>query len=223
MAVIKYVCHSKRVLDIALRHGWKPGARYTNLRDVKRIGKLGFLDTDWKTYDFKRHLHATMLTRPDITVARDVERLRDLPRILDQACTLLEYARKVVIVPKAKGLANILLEAIPEKFVLGYSVPTQYGGTRLSLACFGQRPVHLLGGRPDRQRAIAQQLNVVSFDTNRFTLDAAFGDFFDGEKFRPHPVGGYERCLEASIKNMNALWADYRPIKRARSKSNDRA
>ena len=50
---------------------------------------------------------------------------------------------------------------------------------------------------------------VFSFDCNRFTLDASFGDYFDGEIFRPHPTGGYERCIEESIININALWDDY--------------
>ena len=40
-------------------------------------------------------------------------------------------------------------------------------------------------------------------------MDACYGDYFDGEIFRPHPQGGYERCLEDSIKNINALWDDY--------------
>ena len=50
---------------------------------------------------------------------------------------------------------------------------------------------------------------VVSFDCNRFTLDAAFGDYFDGETFRPHPVGGYDRCIIDSVKSINKLWASY--------------
>jgi hypothetical protein len=69
--------------------------------------------------------------------------------------------------------------------------------------------VHLLGGRPDVQRRLADAMNVVSVDCNRFTLDAAFGDYFDGEKFRPHPKGGYHRCLRDSILNINRLWETY--------------
>jgi catechol 2,3-dioxygenase-like lactoylglutathione lyase family enzyme len=72
-----------------------------------------------------------------------------------------------------------------------------------------KRPVHLLGGRPDVQRRLAELMPVVSMDCNRFTLDAAYGDYFDGETFRPHPVGGYDRCLRDSIKNINKLWRGY--------------
>lgn len=52
-------------------------------------------------------------------------------------------------------------------------------------------------------------MNVISFDCNRFTYDAKYGDYFDGVIFRPHPSGGYERCLRESIQNINLLWDDY--------------
>jgi hypothetical protein len=52
-------------------------------------------------------------------------------------------------------------------------------------------------------------MRVVSFDCNRFTVDAAYGKFFDGGRFRRHPVGGYTRCLADSISNIDRLWHDY--------------
>ncbi|WP_024514041.1 DUF6610 family protein [Bradyrhizobium sp. Tv2a-2] len=206
--VLKFVAHSATVLEIAVQHGWMPGARYTNLRDVKRFSKLGFLDIDWKSYDFRRHLAAAEVTRPLITVARDIEERRDLKRIVDQAYRLLEFATHVVVVPKDPLLEARLCKCIPTEFLLGFSVPTKYGGTKLSPKAF-RRPVHLLGGRPDVQRRLADLMPVFSFDTNRFTLDAAFGDYFDGRMFRPHPIGGYRNCLAASLKNMTSLWATY--------------
>jgi hypothetical protein len=207
--ILKFVAHSATVLKIAVSHGWLPGARYTNLRDVRKFRQLGFLDIDWKNYDFARHLEAAQLTRPMITVARDVEEKRDLRRIIDQAYRLLEWAAHVIIVPKDVLLETRLCKAIPSEFLLGFSVPTRYGGTNLSPSAF-KRPVHLLGGRPDVQRKLADLMPVFSIDTNRFTLDAAFGDYFDGEIFRPHPIGGYQRCLNDSVKNITALWKGYR-------------
>jgi len=207
--ILKFVAHSATVLQIAVSHGWLPGARYTNLRDVKKFDRLGFLDIDWKNYDFIRHLEAVKLTRPLITVARDVEEKRDLRRVIDQAFRLLEWTTHVVVVPKDIALEKNLCRSIPAEFLLGFSVPTRYGGTRLSPIAF-KRPVHLLGGRPDVQRKLADMMPVFSIDTNRFTLDAAFGDYFDGEIFRPHPIGGYRRCLDDSIRNITALWRGYR-------------
>lgn len=206
--VLKFVAHSATVLEIATQHGWLPGARYTNLRDVRKFRRLGFLDIDWKNYDFQQHLEATERTRPMITVARDIEDKRDMRKIIDQAFRLLEYATHVVLVPKDKRLETRLCTAIPSEFLLGFSVPTKYGGTLISPEAF-RRPVHLLGGRPDIQRKLADKMPVFSLDTNRFTLDAAFGDYFDGQIFRPHPIGGYRNCLHDSVKNMTALWHTY--------------
>jgi hypothetical protein len=217
MSVLKFVTHSYTVLRIAVKFGWLPGARYTNLRDVRKFERLGFLDIDWRHYNFKQHLSAAKATKPYMTVARDVERVRDLPRILEQAFELLQYSNHVVIVPKALTLERDLEERIPKCFLLGYSVPSRYGETMISPRAF-RRPVHLLGGRPDVQRQLGEQLAVFSIDCNRFTLDAAYGDYFDGETFRPHPEGGYKRCLRDSIRNITVLWDHnrHRPVRRER-------
>lgn len=206
--VDRVVSHSFRVTNIALRYGWMPGARYTNLRDVRRFPRLGFLDIDWKNYNFALHLSAARETRPKLTVARDIVQLELLGQTLDEAHELSQYAEHVIVVPKDLRLTDRIEELIPSQFRLGYSVPTRYGGTEIPLSSF-TRPVHLLGGRPDVQRRLAERLQVHSVDGNRFTLDASFGDYFDGEIFRRHPVGGYEACIEDSIKNINSLWEKY--------------
>ena len=145
-----------------------------------------------------------------ITVAQDITNRGQLDRVIDQARALLMHAERVIIVPKSRALESDLEELIPPEFDLGYSVPTKYGGTAISPSAF-RRTVHLLGGRPDVQRTLANQMPVVSLDCNRFTYDAQFGDYFDGQTFRPHPTGGYERCICDSLKNINALWRDYTP------------
>ncbi|HJY88794.1 MAG: DUF6610 family protein [Candidatus Acidiferrum sp.] len=206
--ILKFVAHSGRVLRIARRFGWLPGARYTNLRDVREFERIGFLDIEWKDYCFKRHLEAVKATRPMVTVALDIHDPRSLQRILDQASELNLHSERVIIVPKHPSLRNKLDTVIPKRFWLGYSVPTRYGGTTIPPSFF-KRPVHLLGGRPDVQRRLAEMMPVVSLDCNRFTLDAAFGDYFDGDKFRPHPAGGYERCIHDSLKHINSIWKNY--------------
>src|SRR5580704_5915170 len=97
---IKFIAHSFRAANIALRHGWLPGARYTNLRDVKRFDRLGFLDIDWKRYDFRRHVAAAKSTRPMITVAQDILDVQDIAQIVDQASELALYCDQVIVVPK---------------------------------------------------------------------------------------------------------------------------
>jgi hypothetical protein len=207
---IKFVAHSKRVLDLARNHGWRPGARYTNTRDIRHtsFAGIGFLDIHWKRYDFSRHLAAAERLRPFMTVARDIESVSQLDDILREAEALKMFASHVVLVPKDPNLHGRFDEFLPKQYVLGFSVPTRYGATQLAPENF-TRPVHLLGGRPDTQIEYARQMPVASVDCNRFTLDAAFGDYFDGEIFRPHPDGGYERCLSESIRNINTKWLGY--------------
>lgn len=202
----RFVCHSRRVLRIAARFGWMPGARYTNLRDVRHVMALGFLDIDWKNYSYAHHVRAAQACRPTLTVARDVLSRAQLPAVLREADALMKWCDKVVVVPKCPELRKRLTRAIPAHFLLGFSVPTRYGETLIAPEYFEDRPVHLLGGRPDTQYQLARSLNVTSIDCNRFTLDAAFGDYFDGERFRPHPEGGYERCIRESLRNINRLW-----------------
>jgi hypothetical protein len=143
-----------------------------------------------------------------MTVARDVMDRVQLEAILHEASLLAKHSQHVVVVPKDPRMKNAISKMIPPEFVLGYSVPTRYGATGITPLAFKGR-VHLLGGRPDVQRRLADAMNVVSVDCNRFTLDAAFGDYFDGEIFRPHPQGGYQRCLRDSILNINRLWDTY--------------
>lgn len=212
MGVRKYVNYSSKAIEIAVKSGWFPGARYTNLRDVRKfnIKNNGFIDIDWKNYDFEKHKDIVSEYNPYLTIARDVESIFDLEFILKEAEVLLKYCKQVAIVPKDKKLEGRFSELIPRNFILAYSVPTKYGKTKIDILSF-DRPVHLLGGRPDVQRKIADDLHVVSIDCNRFTYDARFGDYFDGEIFRPHPEGGYVKCLADSIKNINHIWDNYKP------------
>src|SRR5262245_43101010 len=99
-AALRFVTHSKKVQMICSRRGWLPGARYTNLRDVREFDSVAFIDIDWKSYDFDRHLAATRQVRPMVTIARDVVEVAALDEILRQAFELARFADRVVIVPK---------------------------------------------------------------------------------------------------------------------------
>lgn len=207
--VLKCINHSRKSIDIAIKYGWLPGAKYTNLRDIRTYKSVGLLDIDWKNYCFKTHLSAVQKFRPHYTVARDIVDSKDLESILEEANELQKFSTKIIIVPKDTKLAPIInSKKIPENYIIGYSVPSKYGGTEIPPNEF-KRPVHLLGGRPDVQRRLGDLMPVVSLDCNRFTLDAEYGDYFDGDKFRKHPIGGYALCIEDSIKNINELWKNY--------------
>jgi hypothetical protein len=202
---VRIICHSKYVIDRAIPFGWQPGARYTNLRDVKHLSHVYFVDIDWKNYSFERHLNAVRQVRPTMTVARDVTEGDHIDDVLQEASILAKVANTVIVVPKDPALTSKRRLGVPDLFRLGYSVPTRYGGTTINPQHF-TGDVHLLGGRPDVQRRLANIMTVRSLDGNRFTYDARFGDYFDGATFRPHPRGGYEECLTASLSNIQSLW-----------------
>lgn len=204
-APVRIICHSRYVIDRAVKYGWHPGARYTNLRDVKHLSHVYFIDIDWKNYSFERHLSAVSQLRPTMTVARDVLEAAHLDDVLHEASILAKFAETIVVVPKDPKLRRKRRLGVPDMFRLGYSVPTRYGGTSISPDHF-TGDVHLLGGRPDVQRRLADVMNVRSLDGNRFTYDAKFGDYFEGSKFVPHPTGGYDACLHASLANVAKLW-----------------
>lgn len=63
-----------------------PGARYTNLRDVRQCKRVGFIDIEWKSYCFKRHLEAVKANQPLVTVARDIEKASELEEVLAETC-----------------------------------------------------------------------------------------------------------------------------------------
>jgi hypothetical protein len=213
---IKFATHSKRVQRISIEHGWRASARYTNLRDVKEFPQVDFIDIDFKNYDFEKHIYAVKKCRPHLTVAQDIFKIEHIDDVIRQAEHLNRYSDKVIIVPKDNEFKGNLERIIPKNFLFGYSVPTKYGGTPLDPSEF-KRPVHLLGGRPDVQRKLGDKMRVYSLDCNRFTLDAAFGDYFVGDKFKPHPVGGYENCIRDSIRNINTLWNHFPHSKKQRT------
>jgi len=208
MSVFKFVSSGERIVRKAPEHAWWPGARYTNLRTVRWCDRLGFLDIDWKKYDFIRHLDAASEKRPVLTVARDVVNHRDLDKILREAEQLGRFADMVIIVPKDPKLAPNIRARIGPDHLLGFSVPTKYGKTAIAPKHF-EGPVHLLGGRPDIQRRVAEQMNVVSIDCNRFTLDAKYGWVFDGAKFIRLGQIGYDACIFMSMQAINKIWESY--------------
>jgi hypothetical protein len=58
LQIAKFITAGERILKTVARTGWYPGARYTNLRTVKAFNRIGFLDIEWRRYDFGRHVAA---------------------------------------------------------------------------------------------------------------------------------------------------------------------
>lgn len=159
---------------------------YYGSRTVKSVvcerHPVTFMDNEWKDYDHNVHLEAVAKYRPRYSTVLDVLTkgqcdLMGLPyvpldQILKWAEELEQYADNVIVIPKYD-----CIDQIPEKYMLGYSVPSSYGGTPLSFDRFAGRRVHLLGGSVRSQYYLWTQYpkEVVSIDTNYVHLISNYG------------------------------------------------
>lgn len=154
-----------------------------------------FIDNEYRKYDHKKHLDVVAQFCPKYATVRDImtkEQCEEagieyypLDQILAWAEELERYTENVILIPKYD-----CIDDIPQKYVLGYSVPSNYGGTPLPIERFKGRKIHLLGGSPMLQyqyfKATAD--DVVSLDTNYVHKIAERGLLW-GEQGERTPVG----------------------------------
>jgi hypothetical protein len=141
-----------------------------------------FIDNHYQAYDHARHLAVVQQHCPKYATVRDVMTRAQcaeagiayysFEQILAWAEELTQYAEHVIVIPKYD-----CLDQIPAHFMLGYSVPTSYGGTPLPITAFAGRQVHLLGGEPRLQVEYWRTLgsDVISIDNNYIQRKSQFG------------------------------------------------
>lgn len=174
---------------LAVRSGWSYGVRSgerdraCRACDTWRLHRPMFVDNDYEHYDHARHRAIVAHWTPKYATVRDVMTPEQceaagidfypLEQILEWAEDLLETgAENIIVIPKVD-----VLDKIPEKYVIGYSVPSSYGGTPLPTEAFKGRRVHLLGGSPNAQLSYWKRLpdEVVSIDNNSLLRVAQWG------------------------------------------------
>jgi hypothetical protein len=141
----------------------------------------------------------------------DWEREDQLPEVLGWAEEVAQYVEQIVLIPKVQGGVSKLPHRIGGKsVVLGYSVPTRYGGTSLFLQEFQGWPVHLLGGQPHKQMELACYLNVASVDGNYCNLKASkFCEYWQGGRWypvRPKQRDAIYVAFRRSCENIIEAW-----------------
>lgn len=154
-------------MDIAIAVGFKRGARLPGTV----YGPLYFADQDWKKPDREAYMKALAKHKPHMATVLDWEKEEQLDEVLSWAEEAAQYAEKVLIIPKVSWSGGQLPRNIGGKqVVLGFSVPTRYGGTPIPFWEFAGWPVHLLGGSPQRQmeywRYLTNLAEVISIDGN---------------------------------------------------------
>jgi hypothetical protein len=212
---LKIITHGRFVQRLASSRGWGCGARYTNLRDVREQTVVAMIDIDWKNYSFRNHIRAVRSVRPFMTVIRDIDKEEQYERTLAIAEIFFEWVQYVIIVPKFSEWSRYHESRLSSRHIVGYSIPTRYGATALNASSI-KHQVQLLGGRPDRQRLLGDQMDVVSIDCNRFTLDASFGDYFNGRKYVYSRKLDYRTCLSHSMSGIEYAWSNYELSKNGR-------
>lgn len=201
--------------EIAITAGFRYGARLPGTV----YHPVYFADQDWKKPDRVAYMAALTQHKPRMATVLDLEREEQLPEVLSWAEEAAQWVQQVVIIPKVCGT----IDAIPERIgttavVLGYSVPTAYGGTGVPVWEFGRRPVHLLGGSPQRQLELAGYLNVVSADGNMAAQQSRRCRFWSASKgSRGHWVqlseigdtrteGAHVECFRRSCLGIYQAW-----------------
>lgn len=153
--------YGRRFAQIAVEAGFLYGCR----SDMRPHHPVAFADLRWQRPDHDRHLAFVAEHRPRLAVCPDVLVLDALSEALRYAERLAAHAERVLLVPKAAGV----MAELPREpwLVVGYSVPTRYGGAdAVLLAELSGWPVHLLGGSPQAQLDLAHYLDVYSADGN---------------------------------------------------------
>lgn len=174
----------------AYEMGFLPGIISTSLAAARDLTvrlpgtRLGFMDNEWHGYDHAAHVAAVAETRPKYATVRDVMTKAQceaagvgflpLEEILEMAQEVAQHADHVIVIPKYD-----CLDKIPEEYVIGFSVPTSYGGTPMPASALRGRRVHLLGGSWKNQRAYLDILgeDVVSLDNNHLLRISEWGKF----------------------------------------------
>lgn len=203
---------NRRFAEIAINAGFLYGARLP-ARGLPFAP--WFVDQDWKNPNRKRYMAELAKHRPVMASMLDLETPGQLAEVLSWSEEAAQYVARVMIIPKAHGI----IEKLPRRIgkadvVLGYSVPTRYGGTEVAVWEFTGWPVHLLGGSPHTQMRMAHYMNVVSADGNYHQLMASRycevwqnGRWYELNELREHvAMDAIYTAFEMSCENIASAW-----------------
>lgn len=134
---------------IAASEGWLLGAQL-----AKNAGAIPqncyFADQDFKHPDRDLYMKKLRGVKPNWATVLDIDRPAQLAEVLDWAAEAEQYVKEgIIVIPKCDVISQI-----PERYRIGFSVPTSFGATPLPFIAFLGRDIHLLGGSPQRQMEI---------------------------------------------------------------------
>lgn len=179
---------NKRFASIAIESGFTYGAQLPNTV----YHPPEFVDQDWRSPDLERYVDAVATHLPRMASVLDLEKMDQIDEVLRWSYAIAPYVRDcIIIIPKVTGAIACLPREIGDVPIrLGYSVPTLFGASSVSLVEFLGWSVHLLGGSPlaqfqlygdngQRRLIEAPRLNIVSVDCNYHQMMAVrYNRFF---------------------------------------------
>lgn len=164
--------------EYAAEYGYLRGARLDKLGEYEvRDISVDFLDMHWENPQPDLLVEKAREHTPKYVIAGDYLRDEDnVAAVNDRADRLSPHAENVIVVPKSPGdLAHV-----PDWCIVGYSTPTDYGGTDIKRRKYREthHDIHILGGTPHQQHRVLADLwveNVVSMDCNSHHKAATIG------------------------------------------------
>lgn len=194
---------------IATENGWLYGSQPTTVYSQS----ISFVDLDFKNMcndDYlDKYQKFVKSVQPKYAVLPDVFCVDDLSRVHTYAKTLSGFVENFIVVPKFSGcIENIPENLYDTRVILGYSVPTRYGGTSVPIWEFVDRPVHLLGGSPIKQRYLLNYLNVVSLDGNYCSKIAGYGGYISSKDLSQlhNKTAKWLDLIAVSLKNISVYY-----------------
>lgn len=212
---IIYCAGANEELDrIALEEGFTLGVRSDRLSHYP----VQFVDINYKRPNFYQHWLRVGAERPKYASIVDLPEGEmtdaDVCRMGAQYLWLKDYCDFVIIIPKRPRQIALIPE-LPN-IVIGYSVPTSYGGAAYPLKELTGRKVHLLGGSPAEQFRYYSYLTdkgygqIVSVDGSAAKKGACFGDFWNGKRWQQNEYAGenhYYDSWRKSCRGIMRMWA----------------
>lgn len=182
-----FFSHRKEFCIVADQLGFRLGTRAdqmdtNSVPDLLEDGfEIDFVDNNFDDPDEMRIVKAVDRTEPAFVVLPDIYECDTVDSIIDFGIAIQsQYDTTPIVVPKC----DVAEEKIPEDWVIGFSVPSGYGGTEIPITKWRNHRIHLLGGSPKNQikyanRAHNDGVTIFSVDGNCFSKASGFGNIIN--------------------------------------------
>lgn len=182
-----FFSHRHEFCVIADQLGFRLGTRSDHFKSnrTQRLlddgYEIDFLDNDFEDPDEERLERILKKTNPEFVVLPDIYEDTEVEDVFSLGHKFAdEYGATPIVVPKCEFDYN----DIPPSWIVGFSVPSGYGGTEIEITEFQGHRIHLLGGSHRNQikyanKAVDANIDIFSVDGNAFSKASGFGNIIN--------------------------------------------